>query len=132
MHASVQETTSVDKFDTQLPQLAKFICVWRQRSTFMLIDIPYGVSQSLTNSENSQALQTLHRQNCHYAGASYLIRPARLVQYVHFVLQGTAAAQDSWLFQLEPTSVFTTIFILLLLQFRNGSFFCACSHQSRD
>lgn len=132
MHASVQETVSVDKFDTQLLRLAKFVCVWRKRSVFILINIPYSVFQSLTNSEDSQALQTTHRQNCHYPGTSYLIRPAGLVQYNHFVLEGTAVAQDSWLFQLEPTSVFTTIFILLLLQFHNGSFFCPCSHQSRD
>lgn len=86
----------------------------------MLSNVPYSGSQCLTNSEDSQALQTLHRQNCQYPGASCLIRPAGLVQYVNFVLEGTADAQDSWLFQLEPTSVFTTIFALLLLQFCNG------------
>lgn len=86
----------------------------------MISNVPYSVFECLTNSADGQALQTLHRQNCHYPGASCLIRPAGLVQYVNFVLEGTADAQDSWLFQLEPTSVFTTIFAFLLLQFRNG------------
>jgi len=95
MHASVQKTTSVDKFDIQLPRLAKFIHVWRKRSTFTLIDVPYCVSQSLTNSQDSQALQTLQRQYCHYPAASYLIRPARLVQHVRSVLEGTAGC-SSW------------------------------------
>lgn len=54
--------------------------------------VPQGtlcVSQSHRNSEDSQALQTSHRQNWHYTRAFYLIRPAGLVQYVLFVLEGT-------------------------------------------
>lgn len=99
----------------------------------MLVKVPYSAFQSLTHSEDNPAFQTSHRQNCHYPGASYLIRLVGLVQYVHFVLEGTVAAQGSRLFQLEPTSVFTTTFMLLLLQFCSGSFFlCTCSHQGRD
>lgn len=45
IQASVQETASADKLDTQLPQLAESVSVWRKRSTFVFINTPYRIPQ---------------------------------------------------------------------------------------
>lgn len=64
-------------------------------------------------SDLAQAKLALHRS------FFYLIRTAGLVQCV------VCPGRDRWLLQLELTSVSTTTFTLLLLQFPNGSLLCA-------
>lgn len=71
-------------------------------STLLVPQCTFRVSQSLRNSEDTQALQTLHRQNWHYTGAFHLIRPAGLVQNIPFVLEGTGGCSSWSLPQFPP------------------------------
>lgn len=101
IHASVQETTSADKLDTQLPRLAELISVWRKRSTFVFINTPYSIPQP-HEFRGQSGTSDLTQAKLPLPQSLSSGQTTGLVPCVAFALEGAAAGQDSWQLQLEP------------------------------